>query len=68
LALFSGAFFSCVFCAFSIWAAYLDDASELDRKIGLVLKQLEAKASPTTPLLSLWAITVRPRARQTVCV
>jgi arylsulfatase A-like enzyme len=23
------------------WAAYLDDASELDRKIGLVLKQLE---------------------------
>ncbi len=24
------------------WAAYLDDASELDRKIGLVLKQLEA--------------------------
>ena len=25
------------------WAAYLDDASELDRKIGLVLKQLEAE-------------------------
>jgi arylsulfatase A-like enzyme len=24
------------------WAAYLDDASELDRKVGLVLKQLEA--------------------------
>ncbi|MDP3069398.1 MAG: sulfatase [Opitutaceae bacterium] len=24
------------------WAAYLDDASELDRKIGLVLQQLEA--------------------------
>ncbi|OGV66093.1 MAG: sulfatase [Lentisphaerae bacterium RIFOXYA12_FULL_48_11] len=24
------------------WAAYLDDASELDRKIGLVLKQLES--------------------------
>ncbi|MBL9189695.1 MAG: sulfatase [Opitutaceae bacterium] len=24
------------------WAAYLDDASELDRKIGLVIKQLEA--------------------------
>lgn len=24
------------------WAAYLDDASELDRKVGLVLRQLEA--------------------------
>jgi arylsulfatase A-like enzyme len=33
------------------WAAYLDDASELDRKIGLVLEQLEADGLADTTMV-----------------
>ena len=42
------------------WAKYLDAATELDRKIGLILKQLEADGLADSTVVVFTGDTARP--------